>query len=268
MRWWARACVGLIVIYGVMLGVIYVRQEHLMLNFAPVADNHAYAFDTAVEDIWLEREGARLHGVLFRTDAAVPARGLVLYYKGNAGNVGNSSKMARTFLGLGFDVMSMDYRGFGKSRGPLSEDALLADAEAWYDLARERYGQQDIRVVGYSFGSTQASHVAATRPVEDLILFAPMKSILDLGRRRYPWVPTFISRFPLRSDLKLMQAHTARIVIYHGTADAVVPFASGAELKSVIGADDAFVEVAGAGHGDLPWTALVQEDIALRWSGL
>lgn len=249
---------------GLYLGLtatIYFAQERLMFHFAPVAEDHVYVFETAYEDVWIDNEDGSLHGVLLRGLGPAP-RGAVVYYKGNAGNVAWSERIVEPFLNLGFDVISMDYRGYGKSRGPLSEARLLHDAELWYDWARERYS--DVRVFGYSLGTAFASHVSAMRPVEEVILFAPMKSVIDVAARRYPFVPSFLADYPLRTDLKLARA-TAKVVIYHGTHDRIVDFESGKALTTVLGPDDSFVPIDGGTHYDLPWRSDVRQDIAIRW---
>jgi len=270
MKWCVKWLAGgLIAGYAMIVGAAYAFQEHLMFYFEPVPDDYDYHFTLAHDEVFIENDDARLHGVLFRNHlietSAASERSLVLYFKGNAGNVGGSEKPARVFLDMGYDVLSMDYRGFGKSRGELSEASLLADAEAWYDWAAARYGAEHVRVVGYSFGTTFASHVAAARNAAHIMLFAPMKSIADMAVRRYPFLPEFLTNYPLRSDEKL-KAAPGHVVIYHGTADEVVPFASGAGLKDALGDDDIFMTIKGANHYDVALRPEVLSDINARWS--
>lgn len=250
--------------YLLIAATAYFFQEHLMFHFAPVPETHQYHFNSSTEDVWLSSQGGQLHGILFKAHEDRKARELVVYYKGNAGNVSGSERMARLFLGMGYDVLSMDYRGFGKSRGELSEKSLLDDAERWFDWGRDNYGDENVRVVGYSMGTTFASHVAAARAAGNVILFAPMKSVVDMASRRYPFLPEFLTNYPLRSDEKLAHA-PGHVVIYHGTADEVVPFASGEGLKDYLGPDDAFVPVDGANHYTVAIQTSVQADITARW---
>lgn len=250
-------------LYAGVAGVVYYMQEHLMFHFAPVSDDFKYRFRNTHSDVWIEAGDARLHGVLFATQA--PRRGVLVYFKGNAGNVGGSEAVAEQFLRLGFDVLSMDYRGFGKSRGPLSEGNLLSDAERWFDWAQDAYPGEDVRVLGYSMGTTFASHVSAVRDVENAILLAPMRSVVDVGERRYPYLPVrYLSEYPLDSEAKLARAD-GRIVIYHGTHDRIVAYESGKALSAVLGDDDSFVTVEGGNHYDLLRRPFVQKDIATRW---
>ncbi|WP_374763978.1 alpha/beta hydrolase [Yunchengibacter salinarum] len=250
-------------VYAMLLIYIFFGQEQMIFHKAPVAQDHDYGFGAQVSHHFLNRpDGARLHGVIH--PARGERRGVVVYYKGNAGNVGNGRRMADTFTGMGFDVVAMDHRGYGKSRGDLSESAFLGDGLAWYDWARSRYPGEDVRVVGYSLGTTLAAHVVHKRDPGNVILFAPMRSVLHLGKARYPFVPDFISRFPLRSDLRLSENNDS-ILIYHGNQDRIIPPSSALALKPVLDDSDHFMMVAGATHASIPWEKAVLRDIHRRW---
>lgn len=238
-----------IAIFGVSMylavaAFLYFFQEGLIFHPMPVEEDHQFRFRAQTEEIWVENTDGKLHGILFKTP--MHTRGVVLYFKGNMGNVGYSEGIATIFLRLGFDVLSMDYRGSGKSIGPLSEEGLLHDAELWHAWATDHYGER-VRVVGYSLGTTFASHLAGVKKVAETILFAPMHSVQEVGLRRYPFIPPFLVRYPLNSYEKLAAA-TGRIHIYHGTHDRVIPYESGESLKAVLNEDDHFTAVKGADH--------------------
>lgn len=248
--------------YVAIAVLLYLFQEHVIFYLAPVDKAHRYSLAGEAEDVWLENEGAALHGILFKT--SLNRRGAVLFFKGNAGNVGDLEQLAGIFLSLGFDTLVMDYRGSGKSRGPLSESNLMADADLWFNWVAKTYEGEDIRLAAHSVGTAFAAPVAAKHGVEHIMLFAPMKSGLDMARRLYPWLPGFLMRYPLRTDLAF-EGITGQVIIYHGTADQVVPFASGAALQPLLKTGDAFLAIEGAGHNDLPWHPTVLADIRNRW---
>ena len=248
-------------LYLMLAVFLYAFQEGFIFHPMPVPAEFQYHFKTQTEEVWVNNEDGRLHGVLFR--ALDRPRGVVLYFKGNMGNVGHSEGIARIFLKLGYDVLSMDYRGSGKSTGPLSESRLLHDSELWHDWAAGRYGEK-VRVVGYSLGTTFASHLAAVKKVTETILFAPMHSIEDMGVRRFPFIPSLLVRYPLNSFEKLSQA-TGRILIYHGTSDKVIPIESGESLKPALGSDDQFKAVEGANHYTIVRRPEVLQHITEEW---
>lgn len=250
------------VFYVAIATLLYLFQEKIIFYGVPVGDEHSYNFSGNTREVWQENAGARLHGLVFST--STQRRGVVLFFKGNAGNVGGLEGLADIFLPLGFDVLVMDYRGSGKSRGSLSESNLIKDAELWFDWAAEAYAGEEVRLVGHSIGTAFVCHLAARYGTRDVMLLAPMKSGLDMAQRLYPWVPGFLMRYPLRSDLSMLNIK-GNVVIYHGKWDQVVPLASGAALKPLLTKDDSFLAVEGAGHNDLPWHPMVLADINRRW---
>ena len=263
---WVAICAA--AAYVALLALLYIGQEDALFLFAPVPDNHEYSFSLPTKDVTLDGEGYSLHGVLFKSESDSNKR-LVIYFKGNGGNVGNSERMARTFADLGFDVLSMDYRGYGKSKGERSEAAMLDDALRWYDWGTEQ-AYSEIRVVGWSMGSAFSSHLAANRPVDHLIQFAPFKSVIDMGARTFPVIPEFLfailSEYPFRNDLKLASANLQSYTIYHGRDDRIVPFASGKALADYLGDKVTLFPVESASHDSIPWEAEVLRDIRSNWA--
>ncbi|WND02338.1 alpha/beta hydrolase [Temperatibacter marinus] len=246
---------------------VYFAQHHLIFNFAPVEMDHVYAYDTPHEFITLDKEGVSLHGVLFKVKEKSKSRKLVLYFKGNAGNIGHSERMAKTFLALGYDVLSMDYRNFGKSRGAFTEEGLLEDALDWSQHAATKYGTENIKVAAWSMGGAFAAHLALETGIKDFIVFAPFKSVVDMGYRRHPYfVHEWFSRFPLRSDLRLSRIKDKSYIIYHGTKDKIVPYASGKALYESSNQNSvSFKTIEGENHLDIPWHTEVLSDIHSRW---
>ncbi len=251
--------------YLVIAVLLYLFQERVIFYATPVDADHRYAFTGAAKEVWLESSGALLHGIIFPT--SLKRRGVVLFFKGNAGNVGGLEDIAKIFRELGFDVLAMDYRGSGKSRGPLSESNLMADADLWFAWTAKTYAGEDIRLVGHSIGTAFACHVAAKHEARHTMLLAPMKSGRDMAHRLYPWLPGFLTRYPLRTDLALKNIK-GQVVIYHGTMDRVVPFASGAALRPLLTRKDVFLAIQGASHNDLPWHPAVLANIRAQWGAL
>ena len=84
-------------------------------------------------------------------------------------------------------VYLMNYRGYGGSTGSPSEAALIADAQATYDVIRKTH--EKIAVMGRSLGSGVAAALATTRDVEKVVLVTPYDSIANVAAERYAWAP-------------------------------------------------------------------------------
>jgi hypothetical protein len=110
----------------------------------------------------------------------------LIYFGGNAEEVaGNLSMFDTAFPDRA--IYLVNYRGYGGSTGSPSEAALVADAEAVFDWVRARH--QRIAVMGRSLGSGVASALAASRPVERLVLVTPFDSLVNVAGDHFSWLP-------------------------------------------------------------------------------
>jgi pimeloyl-ACP methyl ester carboxylesterase len=246
----AKTVLGIAVLSGALVlawlwSGYWINQEDMIFNGKLVAPDHPYEFSMAYEDAWLDRpDGARLHAVRLNTGGT---KGKVIYLHGNGTNAGIAAPKAGLFADLGYEVLVVDYRGFGKSRGPMSQEAMLADMLALYDA--EMTGDPPI-ILGHSLGTIFATYVAANRSVAHLVLFAPPSSLRHIMRTYYPYAPSFLLRYPLRTDQFILEV-TAPIDIFHGTADSVVSIDEGLILKELLKTGDRFHPIDGAGHVDI-----------------
>ena len=124
--------------------------------------------------------------------ATGPTTGVtVLVLPGNAGSRLARVPLARALAGAGFDVLLLDYRGYGGNPGSPTEDGLAADARAaHHHLVGERGVRADRLVLfGESLGAAVATRLARERPVAALVLRSPFTSLADVGARHYPFLP-------------------------------------------------------------------------------
>lgn len=221
-------------IYGGICLFYYLFQERFIFIGFRKSPRYRFRFDHPFEEIWLDRaDGARLNGVLFQ--AAEP-RGILLYFHGHHGSVQRWGRTADRFTRLGFQVLMPDPRGYGKSMGKRSEQALIDDALAWYDLAQRIQGTPPV-VYGRSLGSGLAVPVAAKRTPQLLLLETPFANLLDVARNYLPFLPyRILLRYPFRNDRAMRGVHCP-VHIFHGQRDQVVPYSSALRLYASIPAD-------------------------------
>jgi len=97
--------------------------------------NTASLFPRPIEETFVTDDGVRLHGWLFRSaDSKAP---LLVWMHGNGGNITGRAPIAAELARRGRSVFVFDWRGYGKSAGSPSEDALYRDALAAVDFARQ-----------------------------------------------------------------------------------------------------------------------------------
>jgi pimeloyl-ACP methyl ester carboxylesterase len=141
-----------------------------------------------VEEITIAvADGVRLRGWLVK--GAIEPAPLVIYFGGNAEEVSWLAYLTDNFAG--WSLLLVNYRGYGESEGRPGEKELLADALAVYDHAKRRpdVDRERIAAMGRSLGTGVAVHLAAERPLRAVILVSPYDSLVEVGRRHYPFLP-------------------------------------------------------------------------------
>ncbi len=182
---------------------------------------------------------------------AKDARGTVLFFHGNAGNISHRIDYLRMFRQLGYATLIFDYRGYGNSTGSPSESGTYLDAAAaWRWLTQTRgIRPGDIVFAGESLGGAVASGLAVQQAPRALVLLSTFTSAPDLGAEVYPFIPVrLISRFSYDNLANLRQIKSP-VLIAHSRDDDIVPFAHGRRLFEAASEPRQFLEMRG-GHND------------------
>lgn len=185
--------------------------------------------------------------------ARAPAnRPTILYFQGNAGSIADRADRLAFYQAQGFGAAFLSYRGYGGSTGTISEAGLITDALAAYDwLIAQGIPATQIALVGESLGTGVAVQLAAQRPVGAVVLEAPYTAAVDVAARVYPWLPVrLLMKDQFRSTAYIGRI-TAPLLILHGTADTVIPFALGQSLFAAANDPKTFVPLESQGHESL-----------------
>lgn len=225
-------CALLLVGYVVLCLFYFIFQERFIFIRFQLAPRSRFRFKYPYKERYLDgTDGARLHALYFPAERS---RGVVLYFHGNTGNLRRWGKYAPRFTALGYDVLMPDYRGYGKSHGPLSEQALHTDAKAWYASLTERWAEEDIVVYGRSLGSAMAVPVAAEHAPRLLVLETPFANLLEVARHYLRILPyRWLLRYRFRNDQAIKRVRCP-VYIFHGRRDTVVPYASALRLYASV----------------------------------
>lgn len=210
-----------------------------------------------MDDVWVEFDSrvtgqpARLHG-LFLASAQRPHDGpVLLYLHGARWNVAGSAPRIRRMQELGFSVLAIDYRGFGKSTPGLpSEDMAYEDARAAWDWLARRHPDRARYIFGHSLGGAIAIDLAAK--VEDeqgIIVEGTFTSIPDVASSmKWGWLPVgplITQRF--ESVRKVAKVGSPLLVV-HGENDSLIDSALGRRLYEAAAGRKRFVLVEGGSH--------------------
>jgi pimeloyl-ACP methyl ester carboxylesterase len=250
---WIKVVVLLYAVIGI---AAYYLQERLIFQPTAVAPQVAYDFrgQPHTELNLTYDEKTNLNIIEFQAvdrpkDSL--AKGVVLYFHGNSGNVESYGRQATDFTTLGYEVWMIDYPGYGKSTGVHSEQKLYDYALVFYKLARSRWKPSQIILYGRSLGTGIAAELASVRDCRRLILESPYYSMTSLGGYYlplYPWSRMLHYHFPTYSYLPDI---TAPVTIFQGTKDRLVPYGNAQRLRPLLKGGDEFVTIEGGGHDDL-----------------
>lgn len=254
---WIKVVVLLYCLAGI---ATYYGQERLIFHPQKAEPNTWYHFDKPATELNLNYDqNTNLNIVEFKaTDrpADSVAKGVVLFFHGNAGNISGWASDANDFTAKGYEVWMMDYPGYGKSTGTLDEPSMYKYSLLFYKLARSRWKPGQIIICGRSIGTGIAAQLAAVRDCRRLILECPYYDIPSLFRRYlpiYPYGAMLHFHFPTYEYLPKV---TAPVTIFHGDRDRTILHSNSERLARLLKPGDEFLTVVGAGHNDLnagPW---------------
>ena len=94
---------------------------------------------------------------------------IIVYFHGNAGNIGDRSYRFETFINKGYGVIALSYRGYFGSQEKPSESGFILDAQAVLKFIEEQnIAKKDLILFGESIGSGVVCQIAQNKiPVND-----------------------------------------------------------------------------------------------------
>lgn len=235
----------------VLLSILaYFLQEKFIFKPEKLKADFKFVYDIPFREYFFEVEpGVRINGLHFHRENAT---GLILYFHGNSRSIKGWAKYAKDFYKYNYDVVLVDYRGFGKSTGKRSEKEMLNDMQFVYDELKKMCNEDHIIVYGRSIGSGFATWLASRNNPRFLILDAPYYSFRKVVQRFLPMLPVrYVLRYHLRTDIWIrnVKCHT---YILHGTRDWLIPIKHSLRLQKINPKKITLIRIVGGGHNNLP----------------
>ena len=239
---------ALVLVYLILGALLYFFQENLLFHPTSLSKDYQFRFSQGFEEVNIPFRTGNINVVTFRPRKE--PKGLVVFYHGNKHNVEHYAKYPPYFTKNGYEVWMMDYPGFGKSTGEISEAILYEQALLVFDSAQKKTGNENIVVYGKSIGTGIASYVAAHRQCTQLILETPYYNIQKLAIHYFPLYPSWPpARYQFPNHRHLNEVEEP-VTIIHGTEDEVVPYKQGQNLV-MENPRIRMVTVIGGKHNDL-----------------
>lgn len=249
--------------YGLLLALLWWGQEKLLFQPQRLPADHRFNVASDVVESWVDVPGARLNALHLRLPEP---DGVVFFIHGNAGSLDNWFVNIDFYRRANFDLYMFDFRGYGKSSDRIqSQEQLEADVRAAWTSIAPLYAEKRKVFYGRSLGTGLATTLALESPPDLLALVSPYISMVEVARLHYPWVPTALLRYPLRTDLALPKVQSP-VLLVHGELDTLIPPNHSLALHALVPQAQLLL-VPQAGHGDIQDFELYLATLAAAMKG-
>lgn len=240
----------ILAIYIAISLVLYFIQDYMFFKPEKLPEDFEFYYENQeTEEYNIEtRDGAVINGLHFKSENP---KGVVFYLKGNSKSIKGWGKFAVDFTRHNYDVIMVDYRGFGKSTGKRTQKAIKRDMQLVYNKIKENVAEKYIVLYGRSLGSGFAAKLASMNDPRMLVLDAPYYSLNHVAKKFIPFMPiSLIIKFPIPT-YKWLKYVKCPIHIIHGTDDQLIPYKSSIKLSKINPVITTLYSVIGGGHKDL-----------------
>ncbi|PIE82928.1 MAG: hypothetical protein CSA09_04370 [Candidatus Contendobacter odensis] len=237
---------GVMIFSGTAEKMVYYPQPLTPAAGAAILVRHPQIKEVSL----ITADGFRLHGWRVPGIGQRP-RPLVIYFGGNADEVSWMIDFAEVFTG--WDLLLVNYRGYGLSTGTPSQEALFQDALKLYDHFTTQSGIDAARVIilGRSLGSGVATYLASQRSVQGVLLITPFDSITEVACDFYPFLPVRAVLGDLFNSAARAPGITTPVRMIIAADDKVVTTERSQKLFDAWGGPKEWVMLTGVGHNDL-----------------
>ncbi|MBD2494141.1 alpha/beta hydrolase [Nostoc sp. FACHB-280] len=269
----------LLLVFGIFVAIAYCsislflffQQTKFIFFPSNFIEKTPDSFNLPYQEVWLPVKTSlgkveKIHA--WWIPANQPDAKVLLYLHGNGLNIGANIAHSQRFHQLGFSVLLIDYRGYGRSQGDFPNEMQVYQdaATAWqYLTQQQKIPPQQIFIYGHSLGGAIAIDLAVKHPeAAGLIVESSFSSIREMISTR-----KWFSVFPI--DLILTQRFDSikkvpqlqmPVLFIHGTADSTVPAYMSQKLYDAAPEPKQLILVPNADHNN---TAVVSGGKYLQW---
>lgn len=230
-----------IAIWIIWCGVLFMAQNMVIFPRGLTTDR---VLDTAPDDVdvWtLDIDDEQpVEAWFLEASGSTPAPAVVIMHA-NAELIDDLLDSARALRDRGVHVLLPEYRGYGRSGGRPSQDAIVSDTSAFIDRLHGRDDVGAVAYIGRSIGTGVAAQVARAHPPAAMVLMMPPARIDTFGWR-FGFPQQFVTS-PFRTDLAVPEID-APILIIARSRDEVIP-ASHPALLHDLARDSTLVTIEG-----------------------
>ena len=242
---------GVIIIffYFILQIVLYALQGRLIFYPGKLRKDFKYKPEYNGQETFIETaDGEQINALFYKGNK----REVILYFHGNAGDLSGWQFVSEDFTVAGYYLLLIDYRGYGKSSGTISENGFYQDAAAAYAYLIERgFVPDDIIIYGRSIGSGIAVELASQKPCKGLVLESPYASLPKLANEKLPFFfPSLYLKFKFNNQEKINKVFCP-VIFLHGMKDELIPASHTERLFKTFTGKKKKILIVNGSHNDL-----------------
>lgn len=173
--------------------------------------------------------------------AKTELKGSIYFLHGNAENISTHIESVFWLPKEGYQVLLLDYRGFGKSEGEPDLPEVFQDIDSGLSWLIDNARHKPIFILGQSLGASLGLHYVATNQeakkhlsgiisdsafsnYADIVRYAANRTWITWGIQ-YP--ASWIMNYPYSPDQTIDLISPIPILIFHGEKDTLIPVSHG-----------------------------------------
>jgi hypothetical protein len=249
-----------VLVYSTVCIFLFFQQSRFIFFPSPMIETTPEFFNLGYEEVRLpvrvsSNRVEYIHG--WWIQANPPQSNVLLYLHGNGINIGANLAHANRLQKLGFSVLLIDYRGYGRSEGGFpNEQQVYQDAAiAWDYLVYQRnISPNQIFIYGHSLGGAIAIDLAVKHPdAAGLIVESSFTSIQEVAacRNSFRMFPVNLILTQRFDSIRKVPHLKIPVLFIHGTADAIVPAFMSENLYAATSAPKELLLISEATHNNV-----------------
>jgi len=241
---------AVLILYGIVLVSLYFLQTRLIFYPGRLSKEFKFKLGDHGEEVFITtQDGEQINALFFKGSGP----DVILYFHGNAGDLSGWQFVQEDFTEHGYSILIIDFRGYGKSSGTISENGFYKDADAAlaFLLKEKNYKPEDIIIYGRSIGTGPAVDLASCHQTKGLILESPYASLKKLANEKLPMLfPGLFLKYHFNNAEKIKKVKSP-VVLIHGSQDTLIPPSHSEQLLKNIQSKKLMVLVPEGSHNDL-----------------
>jgi len=232
MNFYTTSILALVFFYILLLIAVFFFQRNLLYH--PDLDNYVKNQDiiepTDIEKVKIAtKDNIDIAGWFYNKD--LNKFKTILFFHGNAGSLENRTYKLNHFKNLNTNFLIIAWRGFSGNKGKPNEVGLYEDAKSavkW--LQAKGIDRKNIILYGESLGTGVAVEIAQNKNYAGIILESPFTSMVDMGKKYYPFFPVRLLLRDKFESYKKINKIRSPLLIIHGKVDKIVPYSMGKRM--------------------------------------